>query len=418
MLESSIIMEINKAEKKYDKRKKYILDKLTSLYYNLEEIPNDVKQNISICSLDRTDKTNFMFILSEVINERVISFIFKDDKNSDDFYIGFFGLTESEMDQLDNSFQADPLFLSASRGSQNFNLYLQAICVLEIPAIQNINPKELYDKILYPSDEDVNFEDITIFFGDFYFLKINISLVNTTKWENEISRISSHVFIKSNILISLPFNDQIIYSMTELTKELNHINYYHLLECIVSPTWGDSFFKIYKIIESLYPIYYYRNLYSDIKPESKNIVYLSYLIEKNVDARPSEVTSIKNAFDFYDKNAKISQEMFEIFKINDSSVSSLANQIYGLRNSYVHGRWIFDPKNLEIISNNDSNNAQIGFSEINNKSTPIARPYRTLFKEEWQIIIDELLCMIIIFLNDAIKNDFIEKVLEIDSKSI
>ena len=404
-------MKIHKNERSYDNRKKYVLNELTSLYNYLEEKPNNVKHSIGIHSSDEPDKTNFKFIESEVINERVTSFIFRNETNIDILNIGFFGLSESEMNKLDEAFQKDNLFLSASRGSKNFNIYLQTLCDLELSPIQTANPMELYDKILYPSDEDIEFEDIFYFFGDFYFLTLNLSLVDCTKLENEISRISSYVFIKSNILISLPFNEHILSSLLELTKELIHINYYHLLEGIVSPTWGDSFFKFYKIIESLYPIYYYRKLYSDIKPASNNIVYLSYLLEKNVKVKPNEEDSIKNAFEFYKGSNELPPELFKIFNVSNSSYSSLATHMYRLRNSYVHGRWIFDPKNLEIISDI----GEVSFEEAN-KKTDTAHIYKNITKKDWQLIVTEMLKMIIFFLNDAIENDFIEKVLAIEAK--
>lgn len=404
-------MRITKNERSYDKRKKYLLDELTSLYYSLEDNPSNVKQNIQIFSSEAPDKTNFKFLESEVINERVTSFIFRNETDTDILNIGFFGLSESEMKKLDEAFQKDELFLYASRGSYNLNLYLQTLCNLEIAPIQTANPKEIHDKILYPSDDEVIFEDIIYFFGDFYFLTLNLSLVDCTKLENEISRISSYVFIKSNILISLPFNEGILDSLLELTKELIYINYYHLLEGIVSPTWGDSFFKFYKIIESLYPIYYYRKLYSDISPASKNIVYLSYLLEKSVKIKPNEEDSIKKAFEFYGENNSLSQEFFKIFNVSNSSYPSLAKQVYHLRNSYVHGRWIFDPRNIEIIPNN----GEVSF-EDSRSTAATTKVYRNISKKDWQIIVSEMLTMIICFLNDAIENEFIEKVIAIEVK--
>ena len=159
-------MKIHKNERSYDNRKKYVLNELTSLYNYLEEKPNNVKHSIGIHSSDEPDKTNFKFIESEVINERVTSFIFRNETNIDILNIGFFGLSESEMNKLDEAFQKDNLFLSASRGSKNFNIYLQTLCDLELSPIQTANPMELYDKILYPSDEDIEFEDIIYFFGN------------------------------------------------------------------------------------------------------------------------------------------------------------------------------------------------------------------------------------------------------------
>ena len=358
-------MEVTVNTKRFDDRKKIVLKKLIEyIKSGDEDIDTSYRSrsNLVFSSLGKEiDKSNYRFIYKQYINEKVISFLYS-RKISDDesvYFIGFTGLSSVEMEMLDLSFNENETeyIEKLKREDENISLYCKAIADLDLSIVKSTKKGYIINNIVAEDIEKVDFRSVSECFGEFYSIQLKKECEIET--EDIFFEYLIKIFLDSKILINKDLINEVTDSDTEnLFYELldiKEINKYHILSGLLSQRFEDTFLSYYKILESLFPIFYYHELHQSLKKSGKKIHELAIVLEKQANVRASESESLKRIFDFYNEKNCLDDlvEIFEVNEISDESkkIETIANCFYQIRNSYVHGRWIFTTKQAENKKN-------------------------------------------------------------------
>ena len=352
----------------YSERKSILLKKIVDSINNTEVDDLSFRQELAFATNGyEMDKSKYKFDYYLYLSESICSFCYK-NTNIDKDFIGFIGLSESDMNLLDTSFTRSEYINNLSRETSNISLYIKAIVDLDIPVMSTVGNYYIIDNIVSTEIEEVDFNAVNKCFGEFYSIELKKDYI-TLNNENDFYQILSNILVDSGILVNNTIKN-LKFDLYDIINESN-INYHHLLLGLVSNSFEDMFLNFYKILESLFPIFFYDNLYLFFKDKSIKIKELAVKLEEEANVRASEKESIKRIFEFYSKGNDIS--IFRgIFHITQDEIDKgidiarISEAFYYLRNSYVHGRWAFTTS--EKIENHKN--------------------YQEFDREEWIKIID------------------------------
>lgn len=357
----------------YSERKSILLKKIVDAINNTEVDDLSVddlsfRQELAFATNGyEMDKSKYKFDYYLYLSESICIFCYK-NTNIDKDFIGFIGLSESDMNLLDTSFTRSEYINNLSRETSNISLYIKAIVDLDIPVMSTVGNYYILDNIVSTEIEEVDFNAVNKCFGEFYSIELKKEYI-TLNNENDFYQILSNILVDSGILVNNTIKN-LKFDLYDIINESN-INYHHLLLGLISNSFEDMFLNFYKILESLFPIFFYDNLYLFFKDKSIKIKELAVKLEEEANVRASEKESIKRIFEFYSKGNDIS--IFRgIFHITQDEIDKgidiarISEAFYYLRNSYVHGRWAFTTS--EKIENHKN--------------------YQEFDREEWIKIID------------------------------
>lgn len=388
-------MEVTVNTKRFDDRKEIVLKKLIEYIKSDDEnIDTSYKSRSKLffSTLDEEiDKSDYRFIYKQNINGKLISFLYS-RKISDDesvYFIGFTGLSSVEMEVLDLSFNETEYIEKLKREDENVSLYCKAIADLDLSIVKSTEKEYIINNIVAEGIEEVDFRRVSECFGEFY----SIQLKKECEIENEdiFLEYLIKIFLDSKILINKDLINEVTDSVTEnLFYELldiKEIKKYHILSGLLSQRFEDTFLSYYKILESLFPVFYYRELHESLKKSGKKMHELAIVLEKQANVRANESESLKRIFDFYNEKNCLDDlvEIFEVSEVDESKkIETIADCFYQIRNSYVHGRWIFTTKKVENKKN-----------------------FNTLDKQDWIKLIKTELRILDVCLKYAKKSNYI-----------
>lgn len=259
-------------------------------------------------------------------------------------------------------------------------IFLSIINNLEIDPVDDVF--KIYDKILYEDDQPISIDSLHSIYDDIYISKIdNDNLCFISNNQFDLYKIITYHSINSgnfNLNINPYAKDKLIL----LLSEDYPINFYSLLTGILSTHWSQFYLSVYKIIESMYPYFFYEELIKKtVNTSFDSVRDLALFIESNLSgAKPKEELSFKKLIDCIDP-----KEEFSPCKLRDllADKSHSSTAYYKLRNNIVHEREIFNRGkhsiNYEGFSDSDWNeiineliNIVIeGFSYIQNNITKL-----------------------------------------------
>lgn len=261
-------------------------------------------------------------------------------------YIVIVGKKDINLDNLRDSF--------VTVYSNQIELYPEELLDIEFADLDKIFKKL---KITLDSnlndleeDDDLTFTSLHGNFEPTLVLEVNDNL-----------NFTSDIFHQSLIAILLENKKHIILDFSEsvlkLIKLLNENNvqefhYKFLYKAIISSTWEEMFLQLYRMIERVFPIFHYFDIYSryEIKEgtEPVDIMAFSQHIESFFGKRPDEQTVVKQVIKSYANskdhlffNLLCKSENSTESSINPEDISSAGTYFYAIRNALIHAREVF-----------------------------------------------------------------------------
>lgn len=272
-------------------------------------------------------------------------------------YIVFVGKKELELNNLSDFFievyNNQIEFYDEDCLNMEFMMLDKIFKALNVNLDSNINEIQEY--------EELTFKQLHQYFEPIIIFEINNNLNFTS---DIFHQVLINVLLENKNHIILDFTEDLLKEMASL-NQVNNDNFYYkfLYKAVISATWEEVFLQFYRMIERVFPVFYFYKIYSKYEIKEKSlpidIMAFSEHIEKFFGKRPDEQVVVSQIIEMYSEckdyeffnlicNSKNSTNTL----ISSTDIAAAGTYFYAMRNSLIHAREIFvnssEPKNIHV----------------------------------------------------------------------